>query len=80
MFNSLYFRGGLYDKRKAPPDVYALSAAHIIDIALKASTSLSVTVLAHTSNIPGAVNETADMAFVKAFVAVCVFICCTWNS
>ena len=64
------FRGGMYAKAKAPPDVYALAAAHSIDVALSKSESSSVTVLCHVAPIKGALNEPADINFIKCFVSV----------
>ena len=75
----IYFRGGLYDKNKASPEMYVLGAAHCIDVALSLASTINVTVLVHTANAEGGPNAPADMNFIKAFVAVrecavCVYI------
>jgi hypothetical protein len=66
----IYFRGGLYDKNKAPPETHVLGAAHCIDEALRQASTINVTVLVNTANVDGGPNAPADMNFIKAFVAV----------
>ena len=66
----IYFRGGLYDKNLATPETHVLGAAHAIDEALKHGSTINVTVMVNTANVDGGPNATADMNFIKAFVAV----------
>jgi hypothetical protein len=66
----IYFRGGLYDKNKAAPELFVLGAAHCIDTALSLCNTINVTVLVYTGHAEGGPNAPADMNFIKAFVAV----------
>lgn len=67
----VYMRGGLYDGSKASPEEYALAAAYTIDWSLQqCPDQLSVTVIVHTVNIPGAPNAAADNNFIKLFIQV----------
>eukprot|EP01035_Chromulina_nebulosa_P019936 gene19936-25899_t len=64
----LYFRGALYDSKKASSDAYVMVASHGIDYALRNSNHSSVTVLVHAVAVPGAPNENTDTNFIKGFV------------
>lgn len=66
----LYMRGALYDGSKASPEAYVLAAAHAITYALSQSAELSVTVVVHAVNVPGAPNDNADLTFIKGFISV----------
>jgi hypothetical protein len=51
----LYFRMGMYDRNRASYETYVLAAAHTVDYALRKCDQVSV--VAHTSAIPGAVTN-----------------------
>jgi len=63
----LYFRGAIYDQKKASAETYILTAAHCIDYVLKKSNQISVTVFVHSAAVPGASNSNPDMDFIKGF-------------
>jgi len=72
---ALYFRGSLYDKNSASCESYVFASVLTIETALQSGgigggPSESITVLVHTSLIPGAPNASADISFIKAFVKV----------
>ena len=69
----VYMRGGLYDNTVATPQQYVLAAAHTIEYALKQyPDQVNVTVVVHSSAVPGVKNATgADTNFIKLFVQVC---------
>lgn len=72
---ALYFRGSLYDKNGASCESYVFASVLTIETALRSggvggTPAESITVLVHTSLIPGAPNASADITFIKAFVKV----------
>ncbi len=67
----VYMRGGLYDNTKATPEQFVLAAAHTIEYSLSQHPDqVNVTVIVHTANVPGHPAATADMNFIKLFIAV----------
>ena len=68
----VYMRGGLYDNTVATPQQYVLAAAHTIEYALKQyPDQVNVTVVVHSSAVPGVKNATgADTNFIKLFIQV----------
>lgn len=72
----VYMRGGLYEKSLATPEQYVLTAAHTIEYSLaQYPDQVNVTVIAHTANVPGHPPATADMDFIKLFIAVSLTLC-----
>lgn len=64
-------RGALYDNAQASAEAFVLAAAHTIEWTLKQHPGeVNVTVVVHTTNVPGAPNKPSDMNFIKLFVQV----------